>query len=261
MKTLKLLPIIVVLLCQNIYAQQTSRDKLIEILDKYEISDKNEEKDSLWLLFTEEFEKKIQSSEYDLEAIKNKFDTLNFRLIQSYSETNTFKSYSISRNYFDTWNYVTKTSTDNTHEVILKNDDKDESMEYNIEIHDLNPNEFLLLSRSDDMSFSYYSAYVMKYEDHYVIRTDAFKDKQDVLTVHSWTNLDESYSVANPATGLYEIQGGTKSYEPIKMHFNYKTKTLSYPFYRLKDGKKIIRKAKYRNHQFNLESYDQREMF
>ncbi|MGV0754409.1 hypothetical protein ACTS95_09850 [Empedobacter brevis] len=71
-----------------------------------------------------------------------------------------------------------------------------------------------------------------------------------VLTVCSWTNVDESY----PG----DIEGKMVHYKPIKIEFNPKNNTISYVFHRQKDGKKIKRKAKYKNGKFNIKNYDAR---
>lgn len=155
------------------------------------------------------------------------------------------------RNGFDRWNYILKNK-----KVILKDL---KTFYYFNQIYPLENDEFLLIKRKDDMSFTCYNAYVMRVEDDSVIRQDAFKNKMDFLEVCSWTNVDESRpGEKDPATSLYNIEGGMKYYEPLEIKFDPKKKNISYSFYRLKDGKKVTRKTKYKNGTFKIKSYDAR---
>ena len=244
----------------SLVQKQIDENELSKALIKYETSQDDNEKDSLWNVVINNFERLLEienfggiktQNRYNENKLGSEFITLN----QYYSENKTFTIHTLSSNAGH-WNYVTKENEGNTNKIIYK---KKNSSDYFTEIHELNSNEFLLFSRFDDMSFSCYNAYVIKYSDNKTIQQKAFKNKQQAFSVCSWTNVDESYTgKKDEKTGLYMIEGGMNYYEPKPILYDSNTHTISYTFNRLKDGKKITRKAKYKNRKFKIESYDVR---
>jgi len=233
--------------------QSFGQDRLSNMFNHYEQSADDEERDSLWNMIITEFETELQTKNFGKIIPQN---LRHINIMQYNSENGVFASHTISRGFAEHWNYITRKNPDNTNEIILKEEDANP---FYIEIHDLSKDEFLLLTKYIDMSFSCYSAYVMKVENNYTIKQDAFNNTQDVLFVCSWTNVDESYlGKPDPVTGLPTIEGKMAHYQPIPILFDPKNKTISYSFYSLKNGKKITRKAKYKNEKFKIKSYDAR---
>ncbi|MDR6969588.1 hypothetical protein J2X31_003621 [Flavobacterium arsenatis] len=189
---------------------------------------------------------------YDITSFKTfekGLDSLYTDFSVKKAETGNFELFTL-RNGFDRWNYVLKDK-----KVVMK---ALKTFDYFYEIHTLSNNEFLLIKRMDEMSFSCFEAFVYHQNLHNSKpKTNILGNK--VLSVCSWTNVDESYpGKTDPETGLQTVEGGLKIYEPLEIKFNPKKKNIYYTFYRLKDGKKITRKAKYRNGSFKIKSYDAR---
>lgn len=153
-------------------------------------------------------------------------------------------------NGFDRWNYVLKNK-----KVIMR---EPKTFNYFHEIYSLEKDQFLLIKRMDEMSFTCYTAYVMSIENDYVVRLDAFKDIMDFLEVCSWTSIDATYYEKNSITGEEELKGGLAHYEPLEIQFDEKRKIISYRFLSQINGKTITRKAKYKNGTFKIKSYDAR---
>lgn len=243
------------------YCQETDNTRLKKLLVLYENADTDSLKNILWVDVINEFEKNIQAGNfhntqnqnrlYD----KNQYELSIINISQYTSESNRFICHRISKGFSENWNYVTQKKKDNTYEIILKEED---SNPFYTEIHDLNDNTFLLFTKYIDMSFSCYSAYVMKVENNGVTRQDAFKNKQDVLSVCSWTNIDESYWKNDPKTGVTTLVGGMAYYNAIPILFHSKNKTISYTFYSPEKRKEITRKASFKKGGFNIDSYDAR---
>lgn len=152
------------------------------------------------------------------------------------------------RNGFDHWNYILKDK-----KVILK---ELKTFDYFDKIYSLDNDDFLLIKRMDEMSFSCFEAFV--YRKNLLDNQFNFSNNK-VLSICSWTNVDDSRpGEKDVKTGLYTVEGGMKYLEPLEIKFNSKNKSISYTFYRLKDGKKVTRKAKYKNGNFKIKSYDAR---
>ncbi len=249
------------LLSQISFSQQIDERNLNKVVRAYENSENQVEKDSLWNIVINNFEASLEIENFGGMSTQNRYNEnkLGYEFVtirQFHSENNKYTTHSISRGT-EYWNYVTQQNlTNQTNKIILK---KLKATDYYTEIHALNANEFLLLTRFDEMSFSCYNAYVIKHIDNYNIRQNAFNNKQDVLSICSWTNVDESFPEKKDSkTGLYSLEGGIKHYEPIEISFNPKNNTISYSFNRLKDGKKITRKAEYKKGRFKIKDYDAR---
>lgn len=147
------------------------------------------------------------------------------------------------RNGFDRWNYILKDK-----KVILK---ELKTFDYYDQIHPLNNDEFLLIKRMDEMSFTCCEVYIYQSKAKLTARKE--------LSVCSWTNVDNSRTgEKDPETGLYTVEGGMEYLEPLEIRFDTKRKIISYSFLSQINGKKITRKAKYKNGTFKIKSYDVR---
>lgn len=256
----QILIILLIFIYQFAFCQQKDDNDLNKAIREYEVCENNDIKDSLWNTIINTYEKQLLLKDFGKMKTQIRYNenSLGYEFItlrQYHSENEIFTAHSLS-NGFGHWNYVTQKNINGTNKIILK---KTYSSDYYSKIHELNEKEFLLITRFDDMSYSCYDAYVMKVLDNGIIRQDAFVNKQDVFSVCSWTNVDESYpGKKDSTTGLYNIEGGMKYYEPIEIIYNPKNKIISYVFYSLKDGKKVIRKAKYKNGEFKIKDYDAR---
>lgn len=172
-------------------------------------------------------------------------DSLDFSYEMKPSETSEYALF-LFRYGNDKWNYVLK-----NREIVFK---EEQVFQFFYEVHELNPNEFLLITLLNDMSYSCYEALV-------------FNNLNDTtgtscLSVCSWTNVDESYIDGRDSlTGEPVIIGRMASYDPIPIIYNSKTKSISYSFERLEDGKMITRKANYKNWKFIIESYNAQEEY
>lgn len=243
----------------SVFSQKRHYGPVLEAVAQYGVADP-QVKDSLWEnmvipVFKREIEK-LLFGDASSTVMNGKYEDDNVIIREMYNIGGRFAIHSISAN-MDYWNYVTFGFLDyNT--IILENKD---FMKYYVDIHDLDDNAFLLISRQDDMSYSCYEASVMQYDppNHNLIRLGAFANGQDTLSVCSWTNVDLSYpGKKDPKTGLPVMNQELVHYDPLVITFNSKTKTISYSFFSQANGKKIIRKAKYLNGKFDIKSYDAR---
>ncbi|WP_324026556.1 hypothetical protein QSV08_03295 [Maribacter sp. BPC-D8] len=244
---------------------QGARDiELVDILNKYESIEKTNQydsiekaKDSLWKIFTNKLETTIQDKNIDLSKfgnLKKKCDSTVFRFDIYYSEDRKLTLYHFA-NGFIHLNYLTQQTHNNSPKIILKDN---RLHQYFTEVHNLNNDEFLLIERQDDMSFSCYyaSVYKLNNKNRDPIKKEAFENERK-LTVCSWTNVDDSNPIIKSDSGT--IKSRLKSYEPNKLVFDFKMKSLSYSYNRVKDGKLKKRKSKYRNGKFKIQNYDVRE--
>lgn len=226
------------------FAQGNQEEKLIYTLRNLEAISPYEDS-SLYASrlnqFVFEFTETLQNEDITtFYRFKQLTDSLGFHFQMNQSESSEYALYTF-RHRNDYWNYVLK-----NHEIIYK---EEQVFHHFYEIHELKPNEFLLVKLMNQMSYSCYEAFV--FND--LNRTKGTK----CLTVCSWTNVDESYIAGRDSlTGEPVIIGRMESYDPIPILFNNETKSISYSFVRLSDEKKITRKAKYKRGKFNIESYD-----
>lgn len=239
--------------------QNISKNTLVEILRNYENEVYNDaQKDSIWTSFINEFETTIENAASE----NTTFDQLRKYCDSTYFQFDTFLAEDRKRmiykfsNGFEYLNYVVKKFSDETNNIVVKDN---RSHYYFTEIHQMNNNEFLLLLRMDEMSFSCIYAQVLSLNDGNVIRKEAFgKNNQELLSVCSWTNIDNTFTVKENATELYETERGMQYLKPIAINFDPSSLIISYSFNRLKDGRKMVRKAKYKNGHFKIKNYDAR---
>lgn len=244
MKILELV-LLLSLFSSQVFAQKTQEDLLIESFVDTHTDDK------------EKFSHQLRSAleNHDIKTFKNferVLDSLNSTLTIKNSEKGNYELFTLA-NGLDHWSYILK------NKVIINQSEM--TFDYFYDIHNLPNGEYLLIKRSDDMSFSCSEAFIyngnIKYDYSDVSANEAYGKK--VLSVCSWTNVDESFpGKIDAETGLQTIEGGLKTYEPVKIEFNPKNNLIFYSFYRIKDGRKITRKAKYRNSDFKIKSYDAR---
>ncbi|MBO0589988.1 hypothetical protein I2486_01085 [Cellulophaga sp. E16_2] len=210
--------------------------------------------DSILLHFMHEIEDIMQSKDIENNtsiALKNKSDSLSFQFNSYQSENKKVSLYHFAKEFYHL-NYITKKIKGQENKIILK----DHKMHrYFTEVHTLNPKEFLLLERQDDMSFSCNYATVYEVKEDTIFKKNTFK-QGEVLSVCSWTHIDESYPVHE--NGSVIMKGELKSYRPVKIVYNFKTKVIVYSFYKSNDGTLIKRKSKYENGKFFIEDYDVR---
>lgn len=107
------------------------------------------------------------------------------------------------------------------------------------------------------MSFSCYQAFVFQIQSNRIIQKKAF-NQNDNLIVCTWTNIDESRIIKDPITGLPKLEDKMGYYKAEPIVFNPKNKTISFEFHNPRNGKKELRKAKYKKEKFNIESFDVR---
>jgi len=160
----------------------------------------------------------------------------------TFKESGDYKLFTL-RNGFDRWNYILKDK-----KVVLK---ELKTFDYYDQIHPLDNDEFLLIKRMDEMSFSCYEVYIYQRKAKLTARK--------AVSVCSWTNVDNSRTgEKDPETGLYTIEGGMEYLKPLEIQFDPKRKIISYSFLSQINGKAITRKAKYKNGTFKIKSYDGR---
>ncbi len=73
------------------------------------------------------------------------------------------------------------------------------TFDYYDQVYSLDNDEFLLIKRMDEMSFSCYEVYIYQRK----VKLTARK----TLSVCSWTKIDATYNEKNPVTGMYELKG------------------------------------------------------
>lgn len=231
------------------FSGQTTDSELTKTAIQYRISEYNDENNQHLKAFTQNLELALQQTDdfSEFKEFRKTIDSLNMTLNHYQSEKNDLILHRLSDGFYH-FNYITK-----NRKIILKDN---KNHEYFTEIHSLNDDEFLLIKRMDEMSFSCYEAFV--YRKNSQNNPLPFSNNK-VLSICSWTNVDDSRpGEKDTETGLYTIEGGMKYYEPLEIKFNPKNKNISYTFYRLKDGKKVTRNGKYRNGNFKIKSYDAR---
>ncbi|MDR6969587.1 hypothetical protein J2X31_003620 [Flavobacterium arsenatis] len=188
---------------------------------------------------------------YDITSFKTfekGLDSLYTDFSVKKAETGNFELFTL-RNGFDRWNYVLKDK-----KVVMK---ALKTFDYFYEIHTLSNDDFLLIKRMDDMSFSCFEAFVYRKNNQNEKSKITFSNHK-ILSVCSWINIDRTYYETNPTTGNEDLKGGLAHYKPLEIKFDDKRKTISYGFMSQTTRKKITRKAKYRNGSFKIKSYDAR---
>jgi hypothetical protein len=228
----------------KVFGQLNQEYKLIKALTEYKEIDMYEDS----LRFQQRFKKLNNEIENAIthenilsyKKFEHIADSLNVSFSLKKSENNNLIIFTMADNFFH-WNYIIE-----NRKIIFR---EHKWHEYFTEIHNLNKNDFLLINRIDDMSFSCYEAYI------YTKSLNPMRKK--VLTVCSWTNVDGSYPEKD-STGQYHLKGSIEHYKPEPIKFDNLTKTISYGFTRISDGKSIKRSAKYRNRTFIIKSYDAR---
>ncbi|WP_158973639.1 hypothetical protein [Cellulophaga sp. L1A9] len=213
-------------------------------------------KDSILRHFMHEIEVIMQSKNIansTIIALKNKSDSLSFKFNSYQSENKKVSLYHFAKGFYHL-NYITKQQNDIANKIILR----DHKMHtYFTEVHTLNAEEFLLLERQDDMSFSCNYATVYEIKEDLLFKKKAFKQGTQ-LTVCSWTTVDTSYPTLEESTVV--LKGGLTHYEPVKIAYTFKTKNISYAFYHQTDGRLTKRKAKYKKEKFRIDDYDVRSL-
>lgn len=186
------------------------------------------------LIFTLENEDitTFKSFEKGLDSLYTDFD---------FKESEDYELFTL-RNGFDRWNYILKDK-----KVILK---ELKTFDYFNQIYPLDNDEFLLIKRMDEMSFTCLEVYIYQRKAKLTARK--------ALSVCSWTSIDATYNEKNLVTGEYELKGGLEHYNPLEIKFDPKRKIISYSFLSQINGKTITRKAKYKNGNFKIKSYDAR---
>ncbi|QQT26167.1 hypothetical protein [Sphingobacterium spiritivorum] len=238
--------VLLLLLCNSqVFGQKTQETLLIEsFLDTGDDAKEG---------FTDQLRSTLEN--YDIKTFNNfrrVLDSLNSYFTIKNSEKGDYELFTLT-NEEGHWSYVLRDK------VIINRSEK--TFNYFYDIHNLPNKEYLLIKRSDEMSFSCSEAFIyngnIKY-DYSDIFTNG-SDGKKVLSVYSWTNVDESYpGKIDTETGREIVEGGLKSYKPIEIEFDPEKQLIFYSFHRMKDGRKITRKAKYRNSDFKIKSYDAR---
>jgi hypothetical protein len=229
-------------------AQKTSEDMLIQSFLELNAIETNLDETPLNLA-VQKFDKPlIHVLENDdinaFEDFKNGLDSLHSDF--TLKKSGNYELFTL-RNGFDRWNYILKDK-----KVILK---ELNTFDYFYDIHELSNDEFLLIKRMDEMSFSCYEAFVYSKNSQENVNNSNTK----FLSVCSWTNVDNSRTgEKDPETGLYTVEGGMESLKPLEIRFDTKRKIISYSFLSQINGKTITRKAKYKNGTFKIKSYDAR---
>lgn len=245
--------VFILILQINVFGQCNQEEKLIRALLEYKCTDKYEDSQAFHqklMKLTAQIEGMIeQDNIVRFTQFKKVADSLFIYFNFKKSEEQNLLIFTFSDTYY-LWNYVA-----HKNKIILKDNGRYECF---YDIHNLNENEFLLIKRLNDMSFSYFKAFVYSFNYKKIKRKVAFSGKQE-LFVCSWTNVDESYPIQDSITGKREMIGRLGHYDPIEIDFDYKTKTISYSFTGIDSGKTIVRQSKYRNGVFNIKGYDARE--
>lgn len=132
----------------------------------------------------------------------------------TFKESGDYKLFTL-RNGFDRWNYILKNK-----KVVLK---ELKTFDYYHQVYPLDNDEFLLIKRMDEMSFSCCEVYIY--------RRKAKLTPRKALSVCSWTNVDNSRTgEKDPETGLYTVEGGMEYLKPLEIRFDPKRKIISYSF-------------------------------
>jgi len=232
------------------FSGQIMDSELAKATIQYRVSEESSTENEKHLeTFTRKLELALQQTDdfSEFKEFRKTIDSLNINLTHYKSEKNDLTLHHLSDGFYH-FNYITK-----NRKIILKDN---RNHQYFTEIHSLNDEEFLLIKRMDEMSFSCFEAFIY----HKNSQDNQFNfSNNKVLSICSWTNVDDSRTGEKDAeTGLYTVEGGMRYLEPLEIKFNPKNKIISYTFYRLKDGKKVTRKAKYRGGDFKIKNYDAR---
>ncbi len=189
----------------------------------------------------------------DIETYKNfklVIDSLSDSYITKEDEKSGLRLFTL-RHGFDHWNYILKDNKVIYHE--------EKTFDYFYNVHQLPDDNYVLIKRMDEMSFSCYEALFCDKNLVYGQNSKFKMMGSKILSVCSWTNVDNSRpGERDPETGLYTVVGGMEYLKPYEIQFDAKTNTIYYFFYRQKDGKRIKREAKYKDYGFKIKSYDAR---
>lgn len=167
-------------------------------------------------------------------------DSLDFTYEMKPSESSEYALF-MFRYGNDNWNFVLK-----NREIVFK---EKQVFHFIHEVHELNPNEFLLIKLTNQMSHSCYEAFV--FND--LNRTNG----TECLSVCSFTNTVDSYLEGRDSlTGEPIFLHRMDYFDPIPIIFNRDKKTITYSFVRPSDGKTITRKANYKKGEFIIKSYN-----
>ena len=214
---------------------QNKENELISILKNIEnqyISAK--EKDS----WREKFVLKIQQIiEDNISLDWDKLSDYRHLFMQSSeTEDKKIKIYSIFNGIeYTNYNFILQ-KIDNQKYKIIKSDFP--SYNQYKEVHHLKGNDFLIISKMNELAFSCYQAWVFSLDNQVFSVKNAFRKGEENLSVCSFT---------------FDEEGRTGMIDPIKINFDRKKKEI---YYSLR-SKKV--RAKYKNQRFDIKNYDERK--
>ena len=226
-----------------LFGQEALESNLINGLLAYDQAAKNsgtEEDNPDLRNFTHVLQETMLKTDLEnLDKFKQTIDTLNFVLEKYKSEKGDFILYHLSSPTMYHWNYII-----NDHQIVLEDN---RYHQYFTEIHNLNQQEFLLISQMDELVFSCNYATVFRKKKNIYVKKTAF-GKKAVLTVCNFTHVEDG-------KGHYSL--------PLKrITFDYANKTISYGLCTdLETGEKKVGKSAYLNGKFNIKDCDERQGF
>lgn len=243
----------------NAYSQNQEETAFFNALYKYENADglldieNVEERVKFEKTLTDSLERKFEKlivndriTNYTIEKLKQREDTVYSHLTRYESENKKFIMYSFPINLYHL-NYVLQ-KTKNKYKIILKDN---KSNNFFTEIHTLNDKEFLLIEQMDELVFSCNYAYVFHKMGNIYKKKKAFGNRNQ-LTLCNFTEIDNS---TPEKPDHYSVTAR-------KITFDYKNKIISYgSCTNSNTGKTTIGKASYKNGKFNINDCDERKDF
>jgi len=250
MKTIRTYLLLVLLTFgQNVVAQVSQEENLIRLLKGLDSVSQFDDS----ILFVQKMnllkEEIISTLENDhlmsFETFRSVADSLDFYYELGHSGLEMYELFTFRYNN-QNWNYVLRNNA-----ILLSEEDVFHKFH---ELFELKPNELLLITEMDEMSYSCYEAFIIKQGEN--------TTKNTVLTVCSFTKVSEIGVMPSDSSTDEPIMVGKVHHpDPIQIQFDQEKKTISYCFIRFEDEKTMCRKANYRNGTFKIESYDAQTEF
>jgi hypothetical protein len=237
---------------QAIFGQADLEQNLINTLNSYEKGKNEDSKVAIWNQVVNSFRILIQdknAKSFAFESLSKKCETSAFKFYKLQSENQNFIAYSLIRgNFYSNLNFVCAKTKDDNYKIVYE-DIKSTNWRF-VDIENIYENEFLLIERYDDLSFSCNYATVFGYKKDKATRKNVFSNRKR-LTVCNFTMTQSGTATG---TSGETILIDEPRYSPlIEIKYDRDSKTLFYG--------KPVKESKYLNGKFTIEDYDERKAY
>jgi hypothetical protein len=237
---------------QATFGQADLEQNLINTLNSYEKSKNEDSKLAIWNQVTNSFRILIQdknAKSFAFESLLKKCEISAFKFYKFQSENQNFIAYLLIRgNSYSNLNCVCAKTQKDDYKIVYE-DVKSPNWRF-VDLEAISENDFLLLERYDDLSFSCNYATVFAYKKDKATRKSVFSGRKR-LTVCNFTVI--SSSTITGSSGETILVNEPKYLPLIEIKYDRDSKTLFYG--------SPVKESKYINGKFTIEDYDERKAY